>query len=618
MEEYIGKVKLNYDFYSGDDSYSDGSIEDTLLDIVKNTESDMLEKRIAEEEDWAVLYHLSDIRKNILEWYDMKPGANVLEIGAGCGAVTGVLCDKAEEVVCIDLSKKRSHINAYRNQQYDNLTIYVGNFKDIKIEEKFDYVTLIGVLEYSIFYVGGDNPFEEMIRRAKEYLKPDGKLIIAIENKYGLKYWAGASEDHTGKRFDGITGYTGVDRVRTFSRQKLEAMVKKTGFPDVKFFYPVPDYKMPMEIYSDRRLPKKGDIKDISPAYDRERMLYFDEVKAFDSICEDGLFPTFANSFLVIAGQEDNKDKVPEREVLYSKFNRLRAPIYRMQTRIVKEKGVRYVDKKTLSERGYIEKLKTNQELVEKLYKNLSTVRGSITGDTITYPYIMGRRMDSEIDYSEGDPDDMIRKINEIADKVQQYNPEYVSTFKNSDEFRNIFGNIDPGECDAVCPANIDEVLSNIIETDEGTLYEIDFEWVFKFPIPVRYIRFRIFHYLYYEHVNELKDRIDYEEYMTKAGFSDAELDIYADMESSFQRMIYGSGPENVYTAGYVKPVHNIDLLLKHKDNLLAYKTRQYEIEHARNENIRHAIRNPFFGVGLVGKRIKRKAKRNDQKKKGN
>ena len=129
MEEYIGKVKLNYDFYSGDDSYSDGSIEDTLLDIVKNTESDMLEKRIAEEEDWAVLYHLSDIRKNILEWYDMKPGANVLEIGAGCGAVTGVLCDKAEEVVCIDLSKKRSHINAYRNQQYDNLTIYVGNFK---------------------------------------------------------------------------------------------------------------------------------------------------------------------------------------------------------------------------------------------------------------------------------------------------------------------------------------------------------------------------------------------------------------------------------------------------------------------------------------------------------
>ena len=55
MEEYIGKVKLNYDFYSGDDSYSDGSIEDTLLDIVKNTESDMLEKSIDEDEDWVGL-----------------------------------------------------------------------------------------------------------------------------------------------------------------------------------------------------------------------------------------------------------------------------------------------------------------------------------------------------------------------------------------------------------------------------------------------------------------------------------------------------------------------------------------------------------------------------------
>ena len=28
----------------------------------------------------------------------------------------------------------------------------VGNFEDVVIEEKFDYVTLIGVLEYSIYY----------------------------------------------------------------------------------------------------------------------------------------------------------------------------------------------------------------------------------------------------------------------------------------------------------------------------------------------------------------------------------------------------------------------------------------------------------------------------------
>ena len=34
--------------------------------------------------------------------------------------------------------------------------------------------------------------------KIKQLLKPDGKLLIAIENQYGLKYWCGALEDHTG------------------------------------------------------------------------------------------------------------------------------------------------------------------------------------------------------------------------------------------------------------------------------------------------------------------------------------------------------------------------------------------------------------------------------------
>lgn len=38
VEKYIGGVKLNYDNYPGKDYYSDGIIEDVLLDIVKNHE----------------------------------------------------------------------------------------------------------------------------------------------------------------------------------------------------------------------------------------------------------------------------------------------------------------------------------------------------------------------------------------------------------------------------------------------------------------------------------------------------------------------------------------------------------------------------------------------------
>lgn len=300
MDEYLGKVKLNYDFYKGEDLYSDGPIEDELLEIVKNEED--LEEYLTTRDEWPILYHLSKIRHNLLEWYDFGQDKSVLEIGAGCGAISGLLCEKCSRVVAIDLSKRRSLINANRNN-YDNLEIVVGNFEDIKIKEKFDYVTLIGVLEYSIYYMNSEEPFIDMLRAAKSYLKKGGKIIIAIENKYGIKYWAGAHEDHTGNMYDGITDYQNIDKVRTFSKKKLQEFLKIAGFKSAKFYYPVPDYKMPLEIYSDDRLPGMGDIDQNSPAYDKDRYLMFDETKALNGLSKENMFDYFSNSFLVFANK---------------------------------------------------------------------------------------------------------------------------------------------------------------------------------------------------------------------------------------------------------------------------------------------------------------------------
>lgn len=79
----------------------------------------------------------------------------------------------------VDLSKRRSLINANRNKEYDNLTIMVGNFNDIVLEEKYDYITLIGVLEYAAYYTDAKQPFESFLKRISSYLKEDGKLLIA-------------------------------------------------------------------------------------------------------------------------------------------------------------------------------------------------------------------------------------------------------------------------------------------------------------------------------------------------------------------------------------------------------------------------------------------------------
>lgn len=36
LPKKIGNVELNYDFYPGEDMYSDGAIEDEILEIAKN------------------------------------------------------------------------------------------------------------------------------------------------------------------------------------------------------------------------------------------------------------------------------------------------------------------------------------------------------------------------------------------------------------------------------------------------------------------------------------------------------------------------------------------------------------------------------------------------------
>ena len=147
MEEKIGKVILDTTCYPGKDLYSDGAIEDEMLAISRDFAPEEFNRVISERKSWPILYHFSHIRENILSWLPFTGEEKVLEIGSGCGAVTGALCERAKEVTCIELSMKRSKINAYRHQDQDNLKILVGNFQEIEknLTEKYDYITLIGV-----------------------------------------------------------------------------------------------------------------------------------------------------------------------------------------------------------------------------------------------------------------------------------------------------------------------------------------------------------------------------------------------------------------------------------------------------------------------------------------
>ena len=318
MEEKIGKVILDTTCYPGKDLYSDGAIEDEMLAISRDFAPEEFNRVISERKSWPILYHFSHIRENILSWIPFTGEEKVLEIGSGCGAVTGALCERVKEVTCIELSMKRSKINAYRHQDQDNLKILVGNFQEIEknLTEKYDYITLIGVFEYGESYIRSENPYVDFLRIISKHLKPDGKIILAIENRLGLKYWAGCTEDHFGTLFEGIQGYPKTKGVKTFSRKEFNGILEEAGNLKADWYYPYPDYKFPMTIHSDRHLPASGELHMRDYNFDRLRLDLFQESQVYNTLLSNDLYPQFANSFLLVIGKEQ-----PQTAPVYVKFS---------------------------------------------------------------------------------------------------------------------------------------------------------------------------------------------------------------------------------------------------------------------------------------------------------
>jgi SAM-dependent methyltransferase len=292
-------MNKKYTYNDGDDV--EEYIHSLFLNKIKKTEiSEILE----DNPSWPVKYHLSPDRHNLLSWYKFKKNSSLLEIGAGCGAITGLFLEKGLDVTAVELTKRRADIIRNRFKNKKNLEILDGNIYNREFNKKYDYVTSIGVLEYSGRYIDSETPFLNFIKTAKDFLKKNGILIIAIENRFGLKYWRGAPEDHTNILFDSLEGYPNYDGIRTFGKRELTDLLTNSGFKEdnISFYYPLPDYKFCYEIFSDEYLPSENHSvsHSIYPSPHPNKSYHlFDEELVSKGIQENNLFGDLANSFLV-------------------------------------------------------------------------------------------------------------------------------------------------------------------------------------------------------------------------------------------------------------------------------------------------------------------------------
>ena len=575
--EKIGNVELNFFFYNGVDSYTDGDlIENEILNIVKNTPKEKFEEIIFDKKKWPILYHLSDIRTNVLEWVPIKKDETVLEIGSGCGAITTILSEKAKKVTCIELSKKRSLINAYRNKKKENIEIIVGNFQDIEINEKYDYITMIGVFEYASSYIDSENPHDKLLEMIKKYLKPNGKIIIAIENKIGMKYWAGCKEDHTGIYFEGLQDYPNTDVVKTFTKKELKSLLEKNGFQKNDFYYPYPDYKFPSTIYSDEYLPKLGELSNNIRNFDDDRLFLFDETEANNTIMKAGLFSEFSNSFIVLS-QVNNQETIEEKNI-FSKYSVSRDRKFRIRTSIFKNyENEKIVRKFALSKEGmdHLKKISENYELLKDQYKNseFNIVECRKKEDYLEFDYVNGKTLTELFnELAEKNTNNIIKEVRMIKNKLCQMSKGEIFN-SNSKEFENIFGKVEFNDkIEVIKPANIDFIGSNIIINDKINI--IDYEWVFNFSVPINYIIYRIL--LYYENENINKKDFNLKTILRELDITENEEKKYWEMDRNFTNYVLKKGYflHDLYLQFDIKNIKLNDIL-HYKEKLFLDRTVQ-------------------------------------------
>ncbi len=508
----VGNVILDYTNYSGSDAYSDGPIEDEILSIVKSNPREKFTKIIEEEAKWPILYHLSHLRENIVEWLPIKPTDKVLEIGSGPGAISRVLASKCKELTCVELSEKRSLINAYRNKDMENMTIKLGNFEDVEktLTNDYDWVLLIGVFEYAVSYMGGSDPYVDMLNIMKKHMHTNGHLVIAIENKFGLKYWAGCREDHLGTFFSGLEDYDEDSYVRTFTRPGLEKLLGKASIEEYSFYYPYPDYKFTGSVYSDEYLPKEGELFQNLRNFDRSRMELFDEGKVFNSIIKDGLFPQFSNSYMVVTGSPIHTK--------YVKYSNERDTRFQIATKIMEtEDGELFVEKTPMSEEAkeHISSIKDSYEKLTSRYEKgeLKWNLCETSDHGIYFEFLHGVTLEEKLDacLEKDDFKGFQFLLNEYMRRI---------------EFR------------ADIPvSDYDLIFSNIIIEGE-TWTVIDYEWTFDKITSVTEQAYRACYY--YVSTGGIRTKLKLSKIREFIGISEDEAKQIIDEDQEFQQYVLG------------------------------------------------------------------------------
>lgn len=464
-------------------SYMDSKIGSL---ICENNGCEEFGEVLEKNEEWDVFFHLCDLRRGILNWYNFKDNARVLEIEGQFGAVTGMLSDMVQEVVVTESNPYRAWCITQRYRSRSNIDVYAGHIFDVASVcdiGKFDYIVILGGLEK----VGNGDPnpmvYAAYLEKIQQYLKDDGKIIIAVSNRFSLRNFCGERDSITGRPFDGINHYPFGSNAYTFSKHELKNILTLSGLEKQKFFYPLPDYLVPQLIYSDEYFSQKDIYERLSTYSKLGDTLVAWERNLYKDIIENNVQDFFANSFLV----ECSRKQAPS-DVSYVVLSTDRGLEGSCTTAVY---GMNRVEKKYVFPEGKERLTQAAEALDELQRRGLDVVEHEFDGKALRMPY---EKLDTLSDFLKkmemSRPEEVYKVFRQLYDCILQSSEQAA---KEDNYFVKENPDLDYGPI--LKKAYLDMVPANCFYNGEKMIF-FDQEFA-RDNFPAKYVLYRAIKYSY-------------------------------------------------------------------------------------------------------------------------
>lgn len=267
----------------------------------------------------------------------------------------------------------------------------------------------------------------------------------------------------------------------------------------------------------------------------------------------------------------------------YVKYNRTRREEFQIRTAIVEEGGAVWVEKTALSLAGknHILSMKDKYMALKEQSQELSFVPVMVEGDTARFPFVEGKNLAEQLGEAIAAGKEPSEALEDSVWRILWGKKGTEDPFVLTPEFTRVFGlgeesqeakNAGVFDDQSLKASNIDSLFENIMVDQEKWIC-LDYEWVFFFPVPLGFIRYRMLYY-FYEQYQKLLEKTR-EEFLQSMGIAKDKLPFYELMERNFQEYVHGEN-QKIYLGNYLcdniyipEDMEEVELAVqKHRDHV--------------------------------------------------